>query len=117
VLQSWETSTYREIKSAVTILHRIAVNQKFPIMLMQTQLFRIFQQVFDAPFDERYEELRRIGVFIVRHFTKLAQHNPKMYAELLFYKSHRDCYDIENDYEEGRHENEYGNFFLNRYKQ
>ncbi|KAG5673723.1 hypothetical protein PVAND_003743 [Polypedilum vanderplanki] len=105
VLQSWENSTYHEIKSAVTILHRIAVNQKFPIMLMQSQLFRIFQQVFDAPVDQRYEELRRIGIFIVRQFTKLTQTNPKMYAELLFYKTHRECYDIENNYDEQRHEN------------
>lgn len=69
-------------------------------MLMQVQLFRIFQQVFDAPFDQRYEELRRIGIFVVRKFTKLAEKNPKIYAELLFYKSHRECYNIENEYEE-----------------
>lgn len=106
VLQKWESCTYREIKSTVTILHRIAVNQKHPIMLMQAQLFRIFQQVFDAPIDQRYEELRRLGIFITRKFIQIAIKNPKMYAELLFFKSIRECNDIENNYEDHHKESE-----------
>jgi timeless len=99
-LQSWEKMNYREIKSACSILHRIAVNLNMPIMLMQAQLFRIFQQVFNVPRETRYEELRRLGVYIVRQFVKLAPQNPKIYAELLFFKSHRECYEIEHGYDE-----------------
>lgn len=65
---------------------------------MQAQLFRIFQQVFDAPQDNRYDELRRLGIFVVRQFVKLAPSNPKIFAELLFFKSHRDCYEIQHGY-------------------
>ncbi|KAG5666559.1 hypothetical protein PVAND_014577 [Polypedilum vanderplanki] len=100
VLQSWEKMSYREIKSAVTVLYRIAVNQKNPIMLMQAQLFRIFQQVVNSPNDNRYEELRKLAVYIVKQFVKVATKNPKIYAELLFFKSHRECYEIEFGYNE-----------------
>lgn len=105
-LQTWEKLSYREIKSAVTLLHRIAVNLDVPVMLMQAQLFRVFQQVFDAPRDNRYEELRRLGTFVVRQFVKMAPANPKIFAELLLFKSHRDCYEIANGYSEslGNHE-------------
>jgi timeless len=90
----------REIKSAVTILHRIAVNLNVPVMLMQAQLFRVFQQVFAAPRDARYEELRRLGQFVVRKFVKLAPNNAKIYAELLFFKSHRESVEVETGYSE-----------------
>lgn len=99
-LQSWEQMNYREIKSIVRVLHRIAINLNFPIMLMQAQLFRIFQQVFNTPRDTRYEEIRRLGIFIVRRFVSMAPKNPKIFAELLFFKSHRECYEIEHGYEE-----------------
>lgn len=69
-------------------------------MLMQAQLFRTFQQVFNVPRDNRYEELRRLGIYIVRQFTKLVPQNPKIFAELLFFKSHRECYEIEHGYDE-----------------
>lgn len=91
---------YREIKSAITILHRIAVNLNVPVMLMQAQLFRVFQQVFAAPRDARYDELRRLGQFVVRKFVKLAPDNPKIYAELLFFKSARECVEVASGYTE-----------------
>lgn len=96
----------REIKSTVTLLHRIAVNLEVPVMLMQAQLFRLFQQVFNAPRDNRYEELRRLGIFVVRQFVKLAPTNPKIFAELLFFKSSRDCYEVAHGYSDsmGGHE-------------
>lgn len=99
-LQSWERMSYREIKSIVTTLHRIAVNLNFPAMLMQAQLFRIFQQVFNMPKEARYEEIRRLGIFVVRRFVNMVPRNPKIFAELLFFKSHRECYEVENGYED-----------------
>lgn len=91
---------YREIKSAVTLLHRIAVNLNVPVMLMQAQLFRVFQQVFHSPRDGRYDELRRLGCFVMRQFVKMAEKNPKIYAELLFFKSRAECHEIEFGYSE-----------------
>lgn len=68
---------------------------------MQAQLFRVFQQVFNAPKDNRYDELRRLGCFVVRQFVKIAPQNPKIYAELLFYCTMRESYEIEHGYTEG----------------
>lgn len=62
-------------------------------------LFRIFQKVFAMPKDAKYEELRRLGVYIVRKFTEIAPKNPKVYAELFFYKSIRECNEIEMGYD------------------
>jgi timeless len=37
-------------------------------------------------------------VFIVRQFTEVARTNNKVYMELLFWKTPRDAYDIEQGY-------------------
>ncbi|XP_058811331.1 protein timeless homolog [Topomyia yanbarensis] len=99
-LKDWEEIPTSSLKAAVTILHRIAVGCKMPAMLFQASLFRIFQRVFHAPKDVHQVELRRLGVFIVRQFTALAPNNPKIYAELLFYKSIREANAIEMGYED-----------------
>lgn len=70
-------------------------------MLMHAQLFRVFQQVFNVPKNARYDELRRLGIFVVRQFVKIAPQNPKIYAELLFYSSSRESYEIEHGYNDG----------------
>ena len=99
VLQGWDKITYREIKSACTILHRIAFNQKMTVMLFQSLLFRVFQQVFKAPRDTRYEELRRLGIFTIRSFVKMAPKNPKLFAELLFFHSNAEAYQMVHGYD------------------
>ncbi|XP_055616681.1 protein timeless homolog [Toxorhynchites rutilus septentrionalis] len=100
VLADWEHIPSASLKAAVTILHRIAVGCKMPAMLFQASLFRIFQSVFHAPKDAHQVELRRLGVYIVRQFTSLAPNNPKIYAELLFYKSIKEANAIEMGYED-----------------
>jgi timeless len=72
----------------------------FSVFHIQATLFRIFQQVFHAPKSPHNDELRRFAVYIVRQFVTLAPKNPKIYAELLFYKSLRETYMIENGYED-----------------
>lgn len=65
----------------------------------KASLFRIFQRVFDVPKDRHHEELRRLGIYVVRQFVEIAPKNPKIFAELLFYKSLREANDIENGYD------------------
>lgn len=74
---------------------------------MQVSLFRIFQQVFQAPRDQRHDEIRRLGVYIMRCFTEIAKTNPKVYAELFFYKNIREANDIEYGYDDERYVNGY----------
>jgi hypothetical protein len=76
------------------------VNKPQIFVRFQATLFRIFQQVFHAPKTPHSEELRRFAIFIVREFLKMATNNPKIYAELLFFKSLRETYMIEHGYED-----------------
>ncbi|KAH8243662.1 hypothetical protein KR032_009171 [Drosophila birchii] len=98
VLTDWADIPTRSLKAAVTILHRIAYECKCPGMLYQAKLFRIFQQVFSVERDAHQEELRRLAIFVVRKFVEVAPANPKIYAELLFYKGIREANELESGY-------------------
>lgn len=63
-------------------------------------LFRVFQQVMAAPRNAHHEEIRRLGIYILRHFAEVAPNNPKIFAELFFYKSVKEANDIENGYDD-----------------
>lgn len=65
---------------------------------LQAKLFRIFQQVFSVERDAHQEELRRLGIYVVRKFVEVAPTNPKIYAELLFYKGIREANELETGY-------------------
>lgn len=98
VLVDWEKIPAKSLKSVVTILYRIAYGCRCPAMLYQAFLFRIFQQVFEAPRDPHWEELRRLGIYVIRKFVETAPKNPKIYAELFFYKTIRDANELETGY-------------------
>ncbi|XP_001998905.3 protein timeless homolog [Drosophila mojavensis] len=98
VLTDWAQIPTRALKAAVTILHRIAYGCSCPGMLYQAKLFRIFQQVFSVERDAHQEELRRLGIYVVRKFVEVAPTNPKIYAELLFYKTVREANELETGY-------------------
>ncbi|EDW97197.2 protein timeless homolog [Drosophila yakuba] len=98
VLSDWADIPTRSLKAAVTILHRIAYGCKCSGMLFQAKLFRIFQQVLSVERDVHQEELRRLAIFVVRKFVEVAPTNPKIYAELLFYKGIREANELESGY-------------------
>ncbi|XP_055382553.1 MATH and LRR domain-containing protein PFE0570w-like [Condylostylus longicornis] len=98
VLSDWEKISTKSLKATVTILHRIAYGSHCPAMLYQASLFRIFQRVFDAPREQHHEELRRLAIYVIRKFVETAPKNPKIYAELLFYKSIREANELETGY-------------------
>ncbi|XP_073819591.1 uncharacterized protein [Musca autumnalis] len=98
VLTDWEKIPTKSLKAAVTILHRIAYGCSCPAMLYQAKLFRIFQEVMNAGRDAHHEELRRLGIYVVRKFVETAPNNPKIYAELLFYKSVKEANELESGY-------------------
>ncbi|EDW83278.2 uncharacterized protein Dwil_GK22409 [Drosophila willistoni] len=98
VLTDWTQIPTKALKAAVTILHRIAYGCSCPGMLYQAKLFRIFQQVFSVERDAHQEELRRLAIYVVRKFVEVAPTNPKIYAELLFYKSIREANELETGY-------------------
>lgn len=77
-------------------------NKKFIIFFYfffaQAVLFRVFQEVFRVERDIHSDELRRLGVFVVRKFVEIAPTNPKIFAELLFYKNIKDANELETGY-------------------
>lgn len=60
--------------------------------------------MFESPRDPRYEELRRLGIYVFRQFVTIAPTNPKIYAELFFYKTIREANEIEMGYGADIHE-------------
>ncbi|KDR17447.1 Timeless-like protein, partial [Zootermopsis nevadensis] len=79
------------------MLHRIAWDCKLPALLFQASLFRTFQRILDSK-QEKHKELAKFAVFVVYKFTEVASTNSKVYLELLFWKTSRDAYDIEQGY-------------------
>uniref|UniRef100_A0A336LFC9 CSON010398 protein n=1 Tax=Culicoides sonorensis TaxID=179676 RepID=A0A336LFC9_CULSO len=71
-----------------------------PVMLFQARLFRVFQGVLHAKMGKHNEELHRLATFIVKQFVQIAPNNPKIFAELLFFKSIRESEIISNGYED-----------------
>lgn len=65
----------------------------------QAKLFRVFQSVMNAPPSKHGEELRKLAVYMVRQFVVAAEKNPKIYAEMFFWKTIRECNDMENGYD------------------
>lgn len=51
------------------------------------------------------EELKRLGVHIVRCFVAVAPNNPKIYADLLCFKTIRDAENISSGYVDDYSEN------------
>ncbi|GAB0092876.1 Timeless [Sergentomyia squamirostris] len=91
VLFEWRTLSANAMLSVVSLLHRIAVKHTKPEMLYQASLFRVFQEVLNAPRENHHEELRRLATFIVRRFVDDAKKNVKIYSALFFNKHLRDC--------------------------
>lgn len=60
----------------------------------------MFQTVLHAKQDTHNEELQRLAVFIVKQFVQIAPNNPKIFAELLFFKSIREAEMVSNGYED-----------------
>lgn len=64
-------------------------------------MFRLFQEVLNAPPTKHAEEFRKLATYMVRQFVAATEKNPKIYAELFFWKTIRECNDMENNYEGG----------------
>ncbi|XP_063230357.1 protein timeless homolog isoform X2 [Bacillus rossius redtenbacheri] len=82
---------------AAKMLHRVAFDCKMPAMLFQASLFRTFQRVFESRHPQ-HKELAKFAGFVLQKFAQVAEKNKKVFMELLFWKSSRDAFEIENGY-------------------
>ncbi|XP_076341835.1 protein timeless homolog [Tachypleus tridentatus] len=83
------------------MLHRIAWDRRMYGLLFQASAFRIFQNILHDP--QRHEassvkELARFAKFVVEKFFECAQKNKKVFMEMLFWKSSREVYEIQEGY-------------------
>lgn len=82
----------------VKLLHRIAFDCKMYVMMFQASIFRTFQGIFSIKEVPQYKELVKFATYIMRQFFKVAETNPKVYMEVLFWKSCKTAVDIEQGY-------------------
>ncbi|KAK3920837.1 Protein timeless-like protein [Frankliniella fusca] len=97
LLQKFEENSVFTNHCVAKLLHRIAWEAKMPGMLFQASLFRSFQRILKSPLPQ-HKELQKLAQYVVRKFVELATKNPLIYIELLFWKSSRDAYEIEEGY-------------------
>ncbi|XP_050308820.1 protein timeless homolog [Anthonomus grandis grandis] len=82
------------------LLHRIAFDSKMSVMVCQLSIFRTFQHIFEVQDVPEYKELVKFATYIIRQFVKIADINKKVFMEMLFWKSSKECFDIEYGYSE-----------------
>ncbi|KAL0882454.1 hypothetical protein ABMA27_000930 [Loxostege sticticalis] len=80
------------------MLHRIAWDCKRPSMMFQATLFVTFQKILENPVPQ-FKELEKFAIYILRKFTETASKTPKVFIELLFWKSAKDSAEIEFGYD------------------
>lgn len=82
----------------IKLLHRIAFDMKMYGLMFQASIFRTFQQIYLLKEIAQYKELVKFATYIMRQFFKIAEINPKIYMEVLFWKSCKEAVDIEQGY-------------------
>ncbi|XP_008482101.2 protein timeless homolog [Diaphorina citri] len=82
----------------VKMMHRIAVDCKMPAFLFQASIFVTFQKLLQKE-EPRLKELTTFAKFIVRKFVSTSMKNRHVFMEVLFWKSVKDAYEIEEGYD------------------
>nr|QCH40580.1 timeout [Chilo suppressalis] len=98
LLEQYEKNLPNTNHCIMKMLHRIAWDCKMPSMMFQASLFLIFQRILDNPMPQ-FKEIEKFAIFIFRKFTEVASRNPKVFIELLFWKSSKDAAEIELGYD------------------
>ncbi|XP_076324577.1 protein timeless homolog isoform X2 [Tachypleus tridentatus] len=101
LLSDYQKNTPHTNHCIVKMLHRIAWDRRMYGLLFQASAFRIFQNILHDP--QRHEassvkELARFAKFVVEKFFECAQKNKKVFMEMLFWKSSREVYEIQEGY-------------------
>lgn len=97
-LKNFATNSTLTNHCVVKLLHRIAFDCKMYVMVFQASIFRIFQKIFSMKEIPHYKELVKFATYITRQFFAVAEINPKVYIEVLFWKTSKDAFDIEHGY-------------------
>ncbi|KAK6175117.1 hypothetical protein SNE40_013642 [Patella caerulea] len=100
LLADYKTNTTHTNHCIIKMFHRISVDLGCIGMLFQASIFRTFQQLMFGPCVKlpRFKEMVKFGTYLVQHFVQATQDNPKIFMELLFWKSSSEAMDITHGY-------------------
>ncbi|XP_068743306.1 protein timeless homolog [Montipora capricornis] len=99
----WLLKFYKENKEVtnhaiIKMLHRVAIDLKTPSMLFQLSLFNTFHTILSDPSANQYKEMVKFTRYVVAKFFEKLPKNSVLLAELVIWKSTKDCYEIEEGY-------------------
>lgn len=103
LLHHYPTNTKHTNHCILKLFHRLAWDCKLPAIFFQASLFLVFLRAMEDPLrttSESPREIARFGKYIVRQLYKVAETNPKVFVELLFWKTNREAVEIECGYGE-----------------
>ncbi|XP_066932947.1 protein timeless homolog [Clytia hemisphaerica] len=93
LLKNFEKNTSSTNHAIIKMMHRVAVELKFPEMFFQLSIFITFKELLDVECSE-YKELCKFAKYITGKFVAAASERPKIFVEALFWKGTGDCYQI-----------------------
>ena len=103
LLQHYQTNTKHTNHCILKMFHRLAWDCKLPAIFFQASLFIVFLKAMQDPLRQSSEsprEIARFGKYIMRQLYKVAEVNPKVFVELLFWKTNKEALEIECGYGE-----------------
>ncbi|XP_050692209.1 protein timeless homolog [Eriocheir sinensis] len=103
LLDHYPTNTTHTNHCILKLFHRLAWDVKLPAIFFQASLFIVFLRAMEDPLRNTLESPREIAKFakyIMRQLYKVAETNPKVYVEMLFWKTNKDALEIECGYGE-----------------
>ncbi|PRD21297.1 UNVERIFIED_CONTAM: Protein timeless-like protein [Trichonephila clavipes] len=102
LLANYQSNSLRTNACLIKLLHKIAWDYKMHALFFQSTVFLTFQKIFEDPDVSRnavIKEFYRFAKFIVGKFFEVAEKNNKAFIELLFWKGHREAYELVEGYE------------------
>ncbi|GFQ67403.1 protein timeless homolog [Trichonephila clavata] len=101
LLANYQSNSLRTNACLIKLLHKIAWDYKMHALFFQSTVFLTFQKIFDDPdvsCNAVIKEFYRFAKFIVSKFFEVAEKNNKAFIELLFWKGHREAYELVEGY-------------------
>ena len=102
LLKSYGTNSAHTNRCIIKLFHRLAWDSKMPAIFFQSSLFITFHEAMTDPARKANEiigEIVKFAKYIVRQFFKVAETNPKVFMEILFWKNSKEAVDIECGYD------------------
>ena len=102
LLKNYLTNSPLTNRCLIKLFHRIAWDCKMPAIFFQSSILIILYQTMTDPTRKSNEiigEIDKFAKYIVRQLFKVAETNPKVFIEILFWKTQREALEVECGYD------------------